>query len=466
MAEAVFEDDHIIAFWHAGSSDYLLVTFNDAVSTVAGDRFFSDMPARKNDIACLGIMSKRPDWFPRMSVAALREAADGRIAPYATRIGYGGSMGAYGAIKFSALFGLTHAIALCPQWSIDPDECTGHDPGFQQYWDRSMAGHGITASEVAGRILVFSDPHEPIDAYHAERLQEIHPATVLIPVPMVGHHVTPAFAGSANLRMLIEEARHGSVATIKRFVAPLRRASPIRAQNLLIAAARRHPRMGCRAAMSRPVALRNMPHGTTMFHMPVLRALLTQGLEREAAALAQTIHLSSRSQDETAAAELILAHHRALRFEAQTFLLGTIHGSWVAFDMDRSLLCHVPAQVCAENRARYRIAYLQRRADGTAGLFVRVNTTIVWLLLTETDEIRVALPSLLDPTAASGSLFETIGVTESVEPRFAVRGQRGFMSATADGQVIFNRTVVGGGWEWFVLAPPQDGLPPKLETIA
>lgn len=161
-----------------------------------------------------------------------------------------------------------------------------------------------------------------------------------------------------------------------------------------------------------------------------------------------------------------MAHHRALRFEAQTFLLGTIHGSWVAFDMDRSLLCHVSAQVCAKDRARYRAAYLQRRADGTAGLFVRVNTTIVWLLLTETDEIRVALSSLLDPTAASGSLFETIGVTESVEPRFAVRGQRGFMSATADGQVIFNRVVVGGGWEWFVLAPPQDGLPPDLETIA
>ena len=395
MVELVYDDENIAAFWHHGSSDYLLVTFGDAISTVTGQRFFCDVPVRKNDVTCLGIMARTPNWFPRASIQRLRDAVSDRLAAEAIRVGYGGSMGAYGAIKHSALLGLTHVVALCPQWSIDPEECAGHDPGFGEFWHPSMRRHGVTAGEVAGRILVFFDPGEEVDAYHAGRLQALYPPMLSITVPRVGHHVTPAFAGSSSIRGLIDQARHGSVATIKRFIAPLRRNSPIRAQNLLIAAALRHPRMAFRAAMRSPQALRNMPHGLAGFHIPVMKALLAQGLERDALALAQTMPLSSRSQEETAGAELVAIHHRALRFERGSFVIATAHDSWVAYDMDHSLLRHVSGAAYAADRARYRAVHLHRRQDGTGGLFLRIDTGIVWLLLADTGEVRVALSSLL-----------------------------------------------------------------------
>ena len=46
----------------------------------------------------------------------LFKAIEDLIAPFQKRIGYGGSMGGYAAIKYSKLLGLSRVVSLVPQF--------------------------------------------------------------------------------------------------------------------------------------------------------------------------------------------------------------------------------------------------------------------------------------------------------------------------------------------------------------
>ncbi len=241
--QIVFEDAHLRVMFQPGGSDMLLLSFGDAVILADGTKFFAEPVVRKFGLNCLGFMARAPNWYPADSMRAAARAVAYTLAAFDIRIAYGSSMGAYGAIKYSALLGITHVVAFCPQWSIDPAECGGNESGYRDFFRPEMAGLGVTAADMAGEITVFYDPRQPNDAYHYRALAALSPRVRACRVHHAGHHLAPVLRGSSLAVALFAACYHGDAARLYALVNPPRRASVHRRRNLLAAAAARHPRL-------------------------------------------------------------------------------------------------------------------------------------------------------------------------------------------------------------------------------
>ena len=246
FAEIIYEDDELRVIRQAGDGELLLITFSDLVTLADGLRFFGAVPAAKAGLPAIGFVAKRPSWYPAVFVDTAIQAIAAHLAPYRTRIVYGGSMGGYAALKFSRALMATQVVSLCPQWSIDPDECGGVESGWSSYYQPELQGMGIRGEDVIGQAFVFADLSEPVERFHCSRIQAEAPQTLIVDVPAIGHHVTAAFAGTDNLRELIQATLDGDVAKARSFAhraRRARRARPFRLEVLVARGYSRHRRL-------------------------------------------------------------------------------------------------------------------------------------------------------------------------------------------------------------------------------
>ncbi len=251
-AQIVFEDAHLRVMFKPGGSDMLLVTFGGAVDMASGTRFFADKLVGKYGINCLGFMAHAPNWYPSASLQAAARAVAFTLSAFPIRLGYGSSMGAYAAIKHSALLRLTHVMAYCPQWSIDPAECGTQESGYCDFFQPEMAGMAVRTADMHGRITIFYDPAHGFDAFHYRMLRAAaagatHCRVQACLLPYVGHHLAPVLAGSDRTVSMFAACYHDDRAALVRITAAARRASAVRRRNLLSAAAVRHPVLTLRA---------------------------------------------------------------------------------------------------------------------------------------------------------------------------------------------------------------------------
>lgn len=168
-----------------------MITFSDLYTRADGRRFFADIPAIKADLACIGVVAKRGNWYPKHNLEAAASVILDHIRGYESRILYGGSMGGYAAIKYSALLGATQVIAFCPQWSIDAEECKDIvNPGWQEYFSETMRGMGVKAQDIGGRVFVFSDKYQNVDNFHYQMLAK-HSSSIefISSAPSAGNHL-------------------------------------------------------------------------------------------------------------------------------------------------------------------------------------------------------------------------------------------------------------------------------------
>ncbi len=240
----VYDDEEIRVIWHPGQNDFVLITFGDMRATVQGHRYFADKPAQKANIAALGFVAKSPNWYPAKNVRRAFQAISSLIADYPTKIAYGGSMGGYAAVKFSGLFGASHVIAFCPQWSLDPAECDGINPGWQDHLRPDMTGMGIRAADIGGQIFLSIDQRDQLDMFHGGKILEASPDARVINVPWIGHNVTSVFAGTEKLLTLISACRAHDVQALQAFTLRMRRNYPVRRDRLVATAIKRFPRIG------------------------------------------------------------------------------------------------------------------------------------------------------------------------------------------------------------------------------
>ena len=275
--QVVFEDAHLRVMFQPGGSDMLLLTFGDAVVLADGTRFFADTVAGRFGINCLGFMARAPYWYPADSMRAAARAVAYTLAAFDIRIGYGSSMGAYAAIKYSALLGATHVVAFCPQWSIDPAECGADESGYRDFFRPHMAGMGITAADLAGAITVFHDPGQPNDAAHFRRLTALCPDVRACRVHHVAHELAPVLAGSRLATDLFRACFLGDEAGLYALVNPPRRASVQRRRHLLAASAVRHPLLTLAALRQVIRAGQALQMDGARCVLPLYRALIAGG---------------------------------------------------------------------------------------------------------------------------------------------------------------------------------------------
>ncbi len=200
----IFEDEQIRVIFLQGSSDELIFSFGDLITRAKGLSINAEKSLHKYDFNVIGIMPKQKSWFPEHSLHAMFAAIESVIAPFKTRIGYGGSMGGYAAIKYANLLDLKRVVALVPQYSINPDEVT--DSRYNMFFNAELnANMQIQPHDVAleREYIVIYDPYCAEDRAHYVKLQQVLPKIQTLTLPFTGHDAIAVLASSALLHDLL-----------------------------------------------------------------------------------------------------------------------------------------------------------------------------------------------------------------------------------------------------------------------
>ncbi len=169
-----------------------------------GEEYFA-----RHRIGATHLLSRDNDWFqyPELpdALAVMRAAASGAGSVLA----YGSSMGAYAAVRFGEAAGATAALALSPQYSIDPAKTP-----FERRWGQDRrrlrplpALDGPIRSRI--RPVVAYDPHG-MDRPHADRIAQDTPIQRLR-LPFAGHPVGSYLQEAGLLQGLVMGALDGTL---------------------------------------------------------------------------------------------------------------------------------------------------------------------------------------------------------------------------------------------------------------
>ena len=200
----IFEDEQIRVIFLQGSSDELIFSFGDLITRAKGLSINAEKSLHKYDFNVIGIMPKQKSWFPERSLHAMFAAIESVIAPFKTRIGYGGSMGGYAAIKYANLLDLKRVVALVPQYSINPDDVT--DSRYNMFFNAELnANMQVQPHDVAleREYIVIYDPYCAEDRAHYVKLQQVLPKIQTLTLPFTGHDAIAVLASSALLHDLL-----------------------------------------------------------------------------------------------------------------------------------------------------------------------------------------------------------------------------------------------------------------------
>lgn len=169
-----------------------------------GEAFFAD-----NGVSALHVMGRREDWYQypeiKQALAAVREFTKG-----ASRVmTYGSSMGGYAAVRFAGPCAAHIALALSPQYSIDPRRAP-----FEKRWLSDSRRieflreiDGPITSET--RTIIAYDPRTD-DRRHVELIKgdiDIEE----IPAPFTGHPVTTFLSEIGLLKSMVISSLEGTV---------------------------------------------------------------------------------------------------------------------------------------------------------------------------------------------------------------------------------------------------------------
>lgn len=195
--EIIFEDEQIRVIFLEGSSDELIFSFGDLITRAKGLTVNAEKSLHKFDFNVLGIMPKQKSWFPESSIQAMMSSIAPILARFTQRIAYGGSMGGYAAIKYSALLGVQRAVALVPQFSIDPQdvEDTRYNMFFQPELNSGMAVRAQDIAPDCEYIMVY-DPYYAADRAHIDCLLPVVPQAHVLHLPYTGHDAIAVLASS------------------------------------------------------------------------------------------------------------------------------------------------------------------------------------------------------------------------------------------------------------------------------
>src|SRR5580692_2443694 len=122
MATEVFRSSELVvrSVFEFGSAA-CVITFDGYTDNRSLDRpGFGEDFFRSRSIDAVHIISRENDWYQHAAMSAVTEIVAELTKPYRRVVAYGSSMGGYGAIRFGGMAGASVALAISPQFSIDP----------------------------------------------------------------------------------------------------------------------------------------------------------------------------------------------------------------------------------------------------------------------------------------------------------------------------------------------------------
>lgn len=171
--QIIYDGDHLLVATKERDIETkaVFVTFNEHGFAPGGMRFWGDQIVDKLPISGVGIVSKKPNWYPEADMHKAMPAIFDFIGQRPV-ITYGFSQGGYGALKYSAALGARGTLSFSPQISINPKD-VDFDKRFHQYHEEDLRnGEMILPNDVGQNSFVFYDPHEKLDCINAEMITE------------------------------------------------------------------------------------------------------------------------------------------------------------------------------------------------------------------------------------------------------------------------------------------------------
>jgi hypothetical protein len=157
-----------------------------------GEDFFRD-----RSIDAIHFISRENDWYQYAEMPAALAAVAGLVRNYNRVVAYGSSMGGYAAIRFGGMAGASAALAISPQYSVDPRSAR-----FERRWkydsDRIdfTLERTLSAPFVDTAYIVY-DPRD-LDRRHVDLFRR-RTCVVDVAIPDSGHPATGSLAEAALL---------------------------------------------------------------------------------------------------------------------------------------------------------------------------------------------------------------------------------------------------------------------------
>lgn len=224
--ENLYEDDDIAVRRIGTGSGTAVLSYSPMNHNFAKKGIPAHSALRRMGHDVFGIIAKKNNWYPRASIEAAAQRLRPMLAEYETRLAYGSSMGAYGAIKYSALLQCDRVLALAPQVSIDPADVGKWDTRFTRNFSAvKNNAMRITAPDIGGHVTAIFDPMCATDAQHVKLLADL---AVVEPIPayFCDHYVISPIASFSRLSALMEAVIADNPEQARAVYRSARKASP------------------------------------------------------------------------------------------------------------------------------------------------------------------------------------------------------------------------------------------------
>lgn len=195
--QIIFEDGQIRAIFMQGNSDILVFSFGDLITRAKGLSINAEKSLAKLEYNVIGIMPKEKSWFPEQSMRNMMAEIEPLLRDFSCRVGYGGSMGGYAAIKYSNLLDLQRVVALVPQYSIDPNDI--EDLRYNMFFNIDLNQNMRIQNQdidLKREYIVVYDPYYAEDRAHYLKIQQVISNVKTLHLPYTGHDAIAILASS------------------------------------------------------------------------------------------------------------------------------------------------------------------------------------------------------------------------------------------------------------------------------
>ena len=193
-------DDLLVRFVRAGDAPgaVCFVTFGSYTNDYTLDRQgFAEDFLRGEGIDAVHVLNRDNRWYQYAEMDGALAAAAEVARGYARVFTYGSSMGGYAALRFARAVTAQTAIAISPQYSLDPRVVP-----FEERWQADLAAITFRerAPEPAATQVIFHDPRMRLDDAHARLFAALPAETLGVAVPYAGHPVGPMLVETGVLK--------------------------------------------------------------------------------------------------------------------------------------------------------------------------------------------------------------------------------------------------------------------------
>jgi hypothetical protein len=184
--EILRSEDLLIRAITGDRDEFLVVTFAGYTDNFDLNREgFGEHILRSRRIDAIHVVNRNNDWYQRDELPEVLALIRTRASHYHRVFTYGSSMGGYAAIRFAHAVGAQTAIAIAPQYSVDPVVFP-----YEDRWNESRTIDFLIERQQSitpvARTIVFYDPMDRRDRLHVERIAADTPVTP-IAIPFAGH---------------------------------------------------------------------------------------------------------------------------------------------------------------------------------------------------------------------------------------------------------------------------------------